>query len=178
MRIFSILLLIAFSLLSAACYSQQSYLFLKKGRKKVRVWNEGDIIRLELKSGGIPEGRILLLRNDSIFLTGDLVFRTTDVKRVLVRRKTKKPFPINAEQAAWIAGGVALTTVGLRVAKWETNTGRALLYSSVIGFGPILITALTNQISFRRKDYPIGKKFRLQVLDFYVPQPLPGNKAF
>lgn len=177
MRVFSILLIV-FSLLSADCYSQQSYLFLKKGRKKVRTWYEGDVIRLELKKDGIPEGRILLLRNDSIFLTGDLVFRTTDVKRVLIRRKTKKPFPINGEQAAWIAGGVALTTVGLRVAKWETNTGKALLYSSVIGFGPILITALTNQIHFRRKDYPIGKKFRLQVLDFYMPQPVPGDKAF
>src|SRR5690349_2525639 len=164
MRIFSILL-IAFSFLfhSTECYSQQSFLFLKKGRKKVRTWYEGDVIRLELKRGGIPEGRILLLRNDTIYIN-DLAISTTDVKRVLIRRKVKKAFPINAEQAAWIAGGVALTTVGLRVAKWETNTGKALLYSSVIGFGPILITALTNQIHFRRKDYPIGKKFRLQVL--------------
>jgi hypothetical protein len=120
----------------------------------------------------------LLLKNDSIHLTGDLVFATSDVKRVLVRRKVKKPFPINGGQAALIGGGVALTTVGLRAAKWENNTGKALLYSSVIGFGPILITALTNQINFRRKEFVLGKKFHLQVLDFYVPQQPSSNKAF
>ncbi len=136
-----------------------------------------NVIRLELIKGGIPEGRILLLRNDSIFLNG-LAFRTGDVKRVLVRRKTKKSFPINGEQAAWITGGVVLTTIGLKAAKWEENTGKALLYSSVIGFGPIRLTALVNHINFRRKDYPIGKKFRLQVLDFYLPQQQPGNRAF
>jgi hypothetical protein len=97
---------------------------------------------------------------------------------VLVRRKVKKPFPINGGQAALIGGGVALTTVGLRAAKWENNTGKALLYSSVIGFGPILITALTNQINFRRKEFVLGKKFHLQVLDFYVPQQPSSNKAF
>jgi hypothetical protein len=163
-----LLLLIFIFLLTQDCLSQQSFLFLKKHGHKKRTWVEGDIIRLRLVNDDVLEGRILLLRNDSIFIN-DLAFRTGDVRQVLLKRKEKKPFPVDAVQMLYITGGVALATIGMKASGWET-TGRALLYSSIIGYGPILITAISRNLNLRRKHFDIGKKFRLQVLDFYVPQ--------
>ncbi|MEJ0106503.1 MAG: hypothetical protein WDO19_29910 [Bacteroidota bacterium] len=172
-----LLLLLLFTLfLTQVCLSQQSFLFLKKNGHKKRTWTEGDIIRLRLVNDDVLEGRILLLRNDSIFIN-DLAFRTGDVKQVLLKRKEKKPFPVDALQMLYITGGVALSTIGMKAAGWET-TERALLYSSIIGYGPILITAATRNLNLRRRHFNIGKKFRLQVLDFYRPVQQPSAKPF
>ena len=40
----------------------------------------------------------------------------------------------------------------------------------VIGYGPLLIGYLNSKISLKRKKFRIGKKFHLQVLDFYLPR--------
>jgi hypothetical protein len=162
-----LLLLIFILLLTQDCLSQQSFLFLKKNGHKKRTWVEGDIIRLRLVNDDVLEGRILLLRNDSIFING-LVFRTGDVRQVLLKRKEKKPFPVDGMQMLYITGGVALATIGMTASGWEP-AGRALLYSSIIGYGPILLTAMYRNLNLRRKHFDIGKKFRLQVLDFYLP---------
>ncbi|MES1219929.1 MAG: hypothetical protein ABUT20_30790 [Bacteroidota bacterium] len=173
-----LLVLLIFSLFTSNYVdAQQSFLFLKKNGRKKRTWTEGDIIRLQLVNDDLLEGRILLLRNDSIYIN-DLAFRTEDVKRVIVSRKSKKPFPINGVQALYIAGGVGLSTVGMKTAGWTETYGKALWYSSVIGFGPILLSAAVQHLNLRRKHFDIGKKFRLQVLDFYMPPPSKGNKAF
>lgn len=173
------LLLLLFSALfvSEYCEAQQSFLFLKKNGHKKRTWTEGDNIRLRLVNGDLLEGRILLLRNDSIYIN-DLVFRTRDVAQVIIKRKEKKPFPINGLQALYIAGGVGLSTVGMKTAGWTQTYGRALWYSSVIGFGPILLSAVVQHMNLSRTHFDIGRKFRLQVLDFYVPPPPKENKAF
>jgi hypothetical protein len=172
----SLLLLFFLVFLTQACLSQQSFLFLKKNGHKKRTWVEGDIIRLRLVNDDVLEGRILLLRNDSIFIN-DLAFRTEDVKQVLLKRKEKKPFPVDALQMLYITGGVALSTIGMKASGWET-TERALLYSSIIGYGPILITAATRNLNLKRRHFAIGKKFRLQVLDFYMPVHQPSAKPF
>ncbi len=88
----SLLLLLFTLFLTQVCLSQQSFLFLKKNGHKKRTWTEGDIIRLRLVNDDVLEGRILLLRNDSIFIN-DLAFRTGDVKQVLLKRKEKKTVP-------------------------------------------------------------------------------------
>jgi hypothetical protein len=171
------LLLLSVLFTSECCEAQQSFLFLKKNGRKKRTWTEGDIIRLRLVNDDLLEGRILLLRNDSIYIN-DLAFRTEDVKQVIVKRREKKPFPINGLQALYIAGGVGLSTVGMKTAGWAETYGRALWYSSVIGFGPILLSAVVQQMKLKRAHFEIGKKFRLQVLDFYLPPPPKENKAF
>ena len=175
MRWASLLLIVSIVFTTQFCFAQKSFLFLKKNGNKVRTWTEGDIIRLRLMNEDIIEGRILLLRNDSIYIN-DLAFKSNFVKQVIFKRKEKKPFPVNGLQLLYITGGVGLSTLGIKAAGWET-TGRALLYSSIIGYGPVLISAITRNINIKRKQYKIGDKFRLQVLDFYMPaQSL--NRAF
>jgi len=171
------LLLLVILFASEYCDAQQSFLFLKKNGHKKRTWTEGDIIRLQLVNDDLLEGRILLLRNDSIYIN-DLAFRTGDVKRVIVKRKERKPFPVNGVQALYIAGGVGLATVGMKTAGWTETYGKALLYSSVIGYGPILLSAAMQHMNLRRKHFDIGIKFRFQVLDFYVPVTHPSAKPF
>jgi hypothetical protein len=68
-----------------------------------------------------------------------------------------------------ITGGVVLVTAGLTISN-QAEFEQALLAGTVIGYGPPAIGYLKNQISFRRKKYKIGKKFRLQVIDFYLPR--------
>ncbi|MCW3118309.1 MAG: hypothetical protein JWM28_2391 [Chitinophagaceae bacterium] len=156
------------------CFAQKSFLFVKKNGHKVRTWTEGDNIRLRLVNDDLIEGRILLLRNDTIYIN-DLAFKSNFVKQVILKRREKKPFPVTGLQLLYITGGVGLATVGMKASGWET-TGRALLYSSVIGYGPILISAITRNLNLRRKQYELGGKFQLQVLDFYLPSQ-PRNKA-
>lgn len=177
MKWLSPLLLLCILFASGYCEAQQSFLFLKKKGHKKRIWTEGDNIRLRLINGDLLEGRIVLLRNDSIYIN-DLAFRTEDVAQVIIKRREKKPFPINGLQALYIAGGVGLSTVGMKTAGWTQTYGRALWYSSVIGFGPILLSAAVQYMNLKRTHFEIGKKFRLQVLDFYLPPPIKENKAF
>ncbi len=173
----SLLLLLLLSLFASEYTdAQRSFLFLKKNGRKKRIWTEGDIIRLRLVNDDLLEGRILLLRNDSIYIN-DLAFRTEEVKQVIIKRREKKPFPINGLQALYIAGGVGLSTLGMKTAGWTETYGRALWYSSIIGFGPILLSAAVQHMNLRRTHFNMGKKFRLQVLDFYMP-PQQNNKAF
>ena len=177
MKWYALLLLFFVSSASMYAEAQQSFLFLKKNGHKKRIWTEGDIIRLQLVNDDLLEGRIQLLRNDSIFIN-DLVFRTGDVKRVILKRRQNKQFPIDGKQALLITGGVGLATLGLKTAGWTETYGKALLYSSIIGYGPILISYATQQMHLRRRHFNIGKKFRLQVLDFYMPAPQPSAKPF
>ncbi|MGC4035628.1 MAG: hypothetical protein QM764_06670 [Chitinophagaceae bacterium] len=178
----SILLLLIFSLFASKDGdAQQSFLFLKKNGHKKRTWYEGDVIRLRLVNGDLLEGPIKLLKNDSIYIN-DLVFRTEDVQQVIIKRRDKKPFPINGVQALYIAGGVGLATVGMKTAGWTPTYGRAFWYSSIIGFGPIMISYIAQHLHFKRTHIDIGGKFRLQVLDFYLPPTPPtppkSNRAF
>lgn len=172
-----LLLLVCCLLRTDYADAQQSFLFLKKNARKKRIWTEGDIIRLRLKNNDLLEGRIILLRNDSIYIN-DLAFRTKDVKQVIINRREKKPFPVDGLQALYITGGVGLSTVGMKTAGWTKTYGRALWYSSIIGFGPILLQAGLQHLNLRRTHFNIGKKFRLQVLDFYLPAPVKEKKAF
>jgi len=175
MRWVPILLLLIAILSTDICSAQKSFLFVKKKGHKVRTWMEGDIIRMRLVNDDLVEGRILLLRNDSIYIN-DLAIKSTFVKQVILRRREKKPFPVTPLQLLYITGGVGLATVGMKASGWET-TERALLYSSVIGYGPIMISAVTRRLNLRRKQYRMGGKFHLQILDFYM-NPKPPERAF
>jgi len=107
MRWVPILLLLVAILSTDICSAQKSFLFVKKKGHKVRTWMEGDIIRLRLVNDDLVEGRILLLRNDSIYIN-DLAIKSTFVKQVILRRREKKPFPVTPLQLLYITGGVGL----------------------------------------------------------------------
>lgn len=153
-------------LLSQQMIAQRGFLFVKKGLKKVKTYQEGDRIMLRGTDQYLYTGTITLLMNDSIYINGLPIARSA-VHTVLLNRK-KKTFRPDVKQLLLITGGVALVTGGLTLSK-QARFPEALRAGTVIGYGPLLISFLTSKISFRKKKYRIGNKFRLQVLDFHLP---------
>ena len=74
-----------------------------------------------------------------------------------------------------IGGGVALAAMGLSLNNQNTPK-TALIAAAAIGYGPLLIKHFGGRFLYllHRKKIRMGKKFRLQVFDLYVP----GKKAF
>lgn len=163
-----LLLIIFFLLCSLFVQSQLAYLFVKKDGHKVKTYVEEDRITLELQSGTIVRGLITLLKDDTIFINGKPI-PAPSVKSVILREKNKKSFHVSAKAWLLITGGVALTTAGLTASK-QAKFKEALTAGLVLGYGPVLVQYLMSKISFKRKKYPIGKKFYLQVLDFHLPR--------
>lgn len=148
--------------------AQTAYLFVKKGAKKKKTYLEYDRIYLRLHDGTVYGGMITRLMNDTIFISGKPV-PVTSVKEVLLPNNKKEPFHISTKDFLLITGGVVLVTAGLTVSN-QASFNEALLAGTVIGYGPLAVAWLGRKISFRRKKYTIGKKFHLQVLDFYLPR--------
>lgn len=162
------LITITFLLLcSLFTQSQMGYLFVKKGFHKKKTYVEEDRITLELQSGTIYRGLITLLKDDTIFINGRPV-PVASVKSVILREGHSKNFHVSNTALLLITGGVALTTIGLTASK-QAKFKEALTAGLVIGYVPILVQYLGSKISLHRKKYRIGKKFRLQVLDFHLP---------
>jgi hypothetical protein len=155
-------------LLSSFSFSQTGYLFIKKGIQKKRIYTEGDAIHVKLQDGTYRTGTITLLRNDTIFINGQPVYRPY-ITQVLLKRKPKKHLP-DTKTMLLIGAGAGLTTAGLAISK-QAKLGEALLAGPVIGFGPLLVKHFGGRLlrSFTRKKFRIGKRFRLQVLDFHFP---------
>ncbi|HTE33487.1 MAG TPA: hypothetical protein VK666_24060 [Chryseolinea sp.] len=165
------LLLFSFLLLSAFySYAQTGYLFVKKGASKKRTYVEGSTIYLRLKDESFRYGLITRLMNDTIYVSGSPV-PISSVSDVLLRNPTKDKgrFHIDGKQLLLITGGVALVTTGLTLSK-QASFKKAITAGTVIGYGPLALGYLRSKITFRRKKFSMGKKFRLQVLDFYIPK--------
>lgn len=163
-----LLFLIIFLLASLFSHSQTGYLFVKKGYKKKKTYTEGDHIYLRLDNNSTTYGMITRLMNDTIFVSGRPV-PCKNVKEVIVSKKERKAFQMSAKDFLLITSGVALVTGGLTLSK-QADFKEALLAGTVIGSGPLVIGYAKSKISFKRKKFRIGKKFRLQVLDFYLPR--------
>lgn len=173
MKLPTALISFLFLLLASISYSQTGYLFVKKGIKKKHIYCEGDAIKLRLENGQYVEGNISLLRNDSIFINRQSV-PVPSVREIMLPQKPKTPFP-DAKTLALISVGSALTSFGLSLNNHQNRT-EALIAGPVIGFGPLLVRHFAGRTfrALHRKKFKMGKKFRLQVLDFY----LPGRKGF
>jgi hypothetical protein len=163
-----LLLFIVFFCFSLVASSQTGYLFVKKGIKKKRTYAEGDRIMLQVKDGSIYTGLITLLLNDTIYINGRPIPRP-DVTAVVLNNRERKKFHIDAKDLLLITGGVALTTAGLTLSH-QAKFREALTAGTVIGYGPLAFAYLKSKISFRRKRFRIGKKFRLQMLEFHIPR--------
>lgn len=153
---------------SISAFSQQGFLFVKKGAKKKRIYTEGDAIHVKLTDGTERYGTITLLRNDTIFISGRPVYRPY-ISEVILKRKPKKPGP-EAKTLLLIGAGVGLTTAGLTLSK-QARFEEALVAGLVIGYGPLLLKHFGSRLIrlIPRKKFKIGKRFRLQVLDFHIP---------
>jgi hypothetical protein len=161
-----LLFLFLFLFTFSSAYTQAGYLFVKKGIKKKKIYEEGDRILLQLKNDTIYSGLITLLINDTIYINGHPV-RRIDVKKVIVNKR--KRFEVSAKELLLITGGVALTSAGLTVSK-QAEFKEALTAGLVIGYGPLLLRYIGSKISLKRLKYKIGKKFYLQILEFHIPR--------
>ena len=123
---------------------------------------------MRLKNDTIYYGRITRLMNDTIFVSGRPIPRTM-VKEVLTPPDKSRKFHISTKDFLLVTAGVTLVTVGLTASN-QAEFEEALLAGTVIGYGPLAIAYLKNTVSFQRKKYRIGKKFRLQMIDFYLPR--------
>jgi hypothetical protein len=149
-------------------HSQTGYLFVKKGFKKKRTYTEGDNIYLRLRDNSVHYGMITRLMNDTIFVSGRPVPRIV-VKEVIVSTKARNSFHLPLKDLLLITGGAALVTAGLTLSE-QADFKEALIAATVMGYGPLAIGYLKSKISLKRKKFRIGKKFRLQVIDFYIPR--------
>jgi len=176
MRWLQSLILLILLLASHCLFSQQGYLFVKKGYHKKLTYIEGDQIDLTVQDGSRIQGYITLLRNDSIYIDGWGVPRST-VTEIHLNPNLKQPLSTGGGNALLVVGVAALTTVIL-VATKEAKEEKALVIGMAAGVAALLIKHFGTRLGlFVRKKYKVGKKYHLQVLEFHITPP-PKQKAF
>ncbi len=143
-------------------------MFIKKEAIKKRAYTEGDRVHFLTNEGTQKSGIITLLRNDTIFLNGQPLHK--DQVAYVLLDKRKNSFPVDGKTFLLVTGGVALTTFGLTLNDVK-EPGPAFAIAAAIGYGPLLVRFLSGRVFYamQRKKFRIGKKFRLQVLDFHIP---------
>jgi hypothetical protein len=164
-----LLLFLFFLLLSAPSWQQPNHLFVKKGIHKKKTFSQGDMIQVQFQNGQQKKGMITMLK-DSIIFIGDEAIAAGDIAAIILTDKKRNRFPADAKTVLMIAGGVALTAIGLSL-NGANNPRTALIAGAVIGFGPLLVKFIGGRLlwTLQRKKYRIGKKFHLQVFDIYPP---------
>lgn len=162
-----LLFLLVIGLLSFSSFSQQGFLFVKKGFHKKRTYTEGDVIAFRLVDGSYVKGTITLLRNDTVFINEVPIHRPL-IKEVILKSNSKITWP-DPKTLLLIGAGVALTTIGLTLSK-QASFEKALKAGLVIGYGPLAVkqVGILGLHLLTRKKFKIGKKFHLQVLDFHI----------
>ena len=158
-----LLIIIGFFIISNTS-AQTGYLNVKKNGRKVRTFYEGDYVRVQIGQR-IFEGYLNLLKDDTVYIDRT-AYHHSQLKTIYLPRK--KPKGTSIKQIAFVTAGVALSTFGMVVSKYETFDN-ALRSTAAIGYGPLVINELRRHISFKKKKYKLGKKFTVQVLDFYLP---------
>ena len=149
-------------------FSQQGFLFVKKGYKKKLTYTEGDPIHVRLQDGSRLKGIITLLRNDTVFINGWAVPQPA-INEILLDPNLKQPFSTGGKNAPIVIGTAALTTIGLLVTK-QAKEEKALAAGMIAGLAALLVKHFGTRLGlFVRKKIKIGKKYQLQVLDFHIP---------
>ncbi|HVG16388.1 MAG TPA: hypothetical protein VM935_15560 [Chitinophagaceae bacterium] len=145
--------------------AQKGYLFIKKNGRKVATYIEGQVIRIKTERSGVIQGYISLLKNDTVFMNGQR-FHRKEINQVIVRDKKRFVIDGDAQTLALLTVGVGLATFGMTLNERESFP-TALKTAAVIGYSPLLISAIRKKISFKRRSYIMGKKFRIDILDLY-----------
>lgn len=165
LRVFLCVLTLSLLAYPPEAKAQKAWLFLKKGYKKKRTWMEGDRIMLRLPGDTIVGGLITHLRDDTIYLLGKPI-PVDKVEAVVLRQKGSAKLEIPLNSLLIITGGVVLTTVGLTLSG-QVNEKEALTAGLTIGYGPLLVMSIARKVKAGRREFRIGKKYRLQLLDIH-----------
>ena len=170
----AIQLLVLLVFFSAPLYAQPGYLFVKKGAHKKRIYLEGDRIHFITNTGEEKRGIITLLLNDTIYVNGKS-FARSEVKTIVLDGVEKKKFPADFKTMMLITAGAGLTITGLTLNN-AVKPKDAIISAAVIGYAPLLIKHFGGRLLYlaKRKKFRIGKKFRLQVVEFHLPRK-PGR---
>ena len=168
-----LLLVLLLMLCCTISYQQPNYLFIKKGFHKKKTYEEGDKIHIQLRDGKEKTGIITRLLNNMVYINGEEIAQE-QIVAVILDRKKKKPFPADFKTMLLIGAGAGLTTLGLSLNGANEPT-TALVAGLTIGYAPLLLKHFGGRVLYaiKRKKYRIGKKFRLQVFDIYVPPKRP-----
>lgn len=154
-------------LVTSFSFSQNAYLFVKKGFKKKKTYVEGDPIKFRLQDGSYYSGTITLLINDTVYIN-DVPVSCRNIREIVLDKRPATPFP-DAKTLLLIGAGSALVTAGLTLSN-QTTFKEGLKDGLIIGYGPLFLRYLGAKFfkALHRKKFRMGKKFHLQVLDFHL----------
>jgi hypothetical protein len=145
--------------------AQKGYLFVKKKGRKVATYVAGQSIKIKTDRSGIIQGYISLLKNDSLFMSGQR-FHKDEIQTIILRDRKRFVIEANAQTLGLLTAAIGLSSYGMTLNGRE-KFSTALGYSAVIGYSPLLISAIRKKISFTKRSYIMGKKFRIDILDLY-----------
>jgi len=153
-------LLILCVLLFQTALAQHGMIFVKKrGIKKVATISEGSTFRFRKTDDSVIHGTLAMVKNDSVFVNG-YWHAVADIRRVIIRPKDEKTL---GNQLLLTTAGVGMITAGMTLAKWE-DFRTSLAVASGMGFGNFLLQVVPR---LKRRQYRIGRRFRLQPLDYH-----------
>jgi len=145
--------------------AQKGYLFVKKNGRKVATYTEGQSFKIKTQRSGVIQGYISLLKNDSVFINGQR-FHSKEISQVILRERKRFVVEADAKLLGLIGAGVGLSTFGMTLNGRE-NFPTAFRNSAIIGFSPLILSAIRKKLSFKRRSYIMGKKFKIDILDLY-----------
>jgi hypothetical protein len=149
------LLIIVLLFCTQVLYAQRAYLFIKKNGKKLKTYIEGQYIKIKTGRTSIIEGYISRLRNDTIFING-IRLHKNEIEQIIVRDKKQFKIEADAKLLTLLTAAVALSTYGMTLNDRE-EFSTALTNSVVIGYSPLLISAIRKKLSFKRRAYKMKK---------------------
>jgi len=164
-------LLVVFIFLSPLAFSQAAHIqVLKNGKVKKRI-PEGTYIKLTDRNGSLFIGPYRVI-SDSTLVIGNVPVQISRMREMkLLTKKEKHEF--DTKRFAYSSLGVALSTAGMALSKWEPLP-RAALYSSVLGYSNYAIEPIS-RISFKKKKFKVTRKRKLRIwtIDNYDPAKKP-----
>jgi len=153
-------MLLLLLLASSQVMAQRGMVFIKKHGHKVATYEEGSPIIFRTTDGSLVKGNISYIHLDTL-IVNNMAWPAASISAVF--RPAAEDDAKNGELFLYTTAGVALATTGMTLAKWASFK-TALITASVLGYGQYLIHVLPH---LKRKKYPIGKKFRLQLIDLH-----------
>lgn len=167
-------LLFTFFILFISLYTTaQNYnqLLLRKNGIAIKRFTEGSTIHLKSKLGLEYTGTIYLIQNDSIYFAGNGI-HIRDIGAVYKKVKSRTPIvPFGKEAFLYANLGIPLFVTGLLISGEPLAT--ALSVGVGIVYAPLLLYNVKRLVFNVNRQYKLGNKFDLLVLDIHPAEKVP-----